>query len=226
MSFQGHEGPLCGSCKESHGKSHSFLCEKCFTDVGNVILVCLSFLVLLGLSAITIRSNLISAVFLPQQPQAPMTSAASTSSYSVPAAKCTMELTTMERPAQEVLGNGQSQSIDPVRTPRNSELSKWKAIELFKVQIAQSLVLPKHSECLQITVNFAQVTAIAVAVDAKWTFALVVVFQTAGKKSDSVTLPQNESPVCRVYQCCRIRDSESFHRLSHPVRNLRPALCH
>ena len=33
---------------------------------------------------------------------------------------------------------------------------------------------------LQITVNFLQVTAVAVAIDAQWTFALIALFQTAG----------------------------------------------
>ena len=137
--LQGHEGPLCGSCKESCGRSHSFLCQKCFSDTGNVILVCLSFLVLMGLSAITIRSNLISAASLLQQPQTPMTaSTASTSSHPVPTARCTMELTSMGRPEQEVLHHAQGQSVDLVRNPQDPELAKWKAIELFKVQIAIS----------------------------------------------------------------------------------------
>ena len=118
-----------------------FAAKKCFSDLGNVVLVCLSFLVLLLLSAITIRNNLISAVSFPQQLQAPMTSAASTSSYSVPAARCTMELTLMGHPTQEVSTHGQGQSVDPVRTPQDSELAKWKAIELFKVQITQPPVL-------------------------------------------------------------------------------------
>ena len=134
--LQGHEGPLCGSCKESCGRSHSFLCQKCFSGTGNVILVCLSFLVLMGLSAITIRSNLISAASLLQQPQTPMTaSTASTSSHPVPTVRCTMELTSMGRPEQEVLHHAQGQSVDLVRNPQDPELAKWKAIELFKVQI-------------------------------------------------------------------------------------------
>ena len=148
MSFQGHEGPLCGSCKESYGKSHSFLCEKCFTDVGNVILVCLSFLVLLGLSVITIRSNLISAVSLPEQPQTPMTSAASTSSHSAPSSsRAEIEMRIAQHVSNAAIGSEQDQNTDPAQSHEDAELAKWKAAELFKVQIATSFLRPHYSEC-------------------------------------------------------------------------------
>ena len=34
---------------------------------------------------------------------------------------------------------------------------------------------------LQIAVNYLQVTAVAIAVDTQWTFAMVALFQTAGE---------------------------------------------
>ena len=47
----------------------------------------------------------------------------------------------MRHPAQEMLRHGQGQSVDAVRSPQDSELAKWKAIELFKVQMFQLPVL-------------------------------------------------------------------------------------
>ena len=51
-------------------------------------------------------------------------------------------------PTQQVLSHGQGQSVDSVQTPQDSELAKWKAVELFKVQIARLRVCPNHSVCL------------------------------------------------------------------------------
>ena len=37
--------------------------------------------------------------------------------------------------------------------------------------------------CVQITVNFLQVTAIAIAVNVEWTLAIIAMFEAAGKGS-------------------------------------------
>ena len=131
---QGHEGPLCGSCKESYGKSHSHLCEKCRSDGISVVLVVLSFLVLLGLASITVRSNLLSAYSSQQQTQGSQFSAASTSTRAVPAER-RIEMTVVEAITEGGSTPDIPQEADPVQSSEDAELAKWKAVELFKVTL-------------------------------------------------------------------------------------------
>ena len=131
---QGHEGPLCGSCKKSFGKSHSYLCEKCLSDVINVVLVVLSFFVLLGLSSITIRSNLIS-VFISQQrqqTQVPTFSAASASARAVPTERA-IELAVLGSTTDGDRTHGHCQEAERAQSFEDTELAKLKADELYKV---------------------------------------------------------------------------------------------
>ena len=132
--MQGHEGPLCGSCKKSFGKSHSYLCEKCLSDVINVVLVVLSFFVLLGLSSITIRSNLIS-VFISQQrqqTQVPTFSAASVTARAVPTERA-IELAILGSTTEGDHTHGHCQEAERAQSFEDTELAKLKADELYKV---------------------------------------------------------------------------------------------
>ena len=134
MSFgsQGHEGPLCGSCKDSYGKSHSHLCEKCRSDATSVVLVVLSFLVLLGLSSITIRSNLKSVFSSQQQTQSSQSSAASANTQAVSAER-RIELAVMEEVREAGSTSSHNQEADSGQSSEDTELAKWKANELLKV---------------------------------------------------------------------------------------------
>ena len=130
--MQGYTGPLCGSCNSSYGKSHSHLCEECRSDGADVVLVMLSFLVLMGLSGITIRSNLISVFSSKQQTQGSQSSAASTSTHTLPSER-RIELAVMEEVREEGSTSSHNQEADPVQSSEDAELGKWKAVELFKV---------------------------------------------------------------------------------------------
>ena len=136
LGSQGHEGPLCGSCKESFGKSHSHLCEECRSAATDVVLVVLSFLVLLGLSSITVRSNLVSVCSSQkQQPtQATRSSAASTSTPAVPAER-RIELAVVEAITEGGSTSSDNQEADTAQPSEDAELVKWKAVELFKVTL-------------------------------------------------------------------------------------------
>ena len=57
-AIQGHSGPLCGSCESGHGSSLSSKCQECPTTAGNLMVIASSTLILLVLSAITIRGTL------------------------------------------------------------------------------------------------------------------------------------------------------------------------
>ena len=56
--FQGYAGPLCGSCERMHGNSLSSQCQECFSSIISYILICLSAMMLLTLSGITIKGTL------------------------------------------------------------------------------------------------------------------------------------------------------------------------
>ena len=145
---QGHEGPLCGSCKASYGRSHSFLCEECFSGFVNAILILLSFLVLLCLSAIGIRGNLISCPSLTQPSEDDVHSVSrhsSTSACSVPVNIEMAEMMITGRRSERCLDPGPSRRPNPEADPHldtnddpghtDAELAKWKAIEVFKVTV-------------------------------------------------------------------------------------------
>ena len=130
---QGHEGPLCGSCKKTYGKSHSHLCEKCFSGFSDVVLIVLSLLVLLGLSSITIRSNLISVLSSPNQQRTRTfhSSIASTRTRAVPTEQ-TIELAAAKDVAEQSSSVRHSERDHPDPST-DTELAKWKAAELVKV---------------------------------------------------------------------------------------------
>ena len=107
--------------------------------MGNVVLVCLSFLVLLVLSAIAIRSNLISSTSLSQQPQDSTTPAASSNSHSAPSSRAGTGMRLSQHVPDEEIGSDNSQNANPAQS-HDAELAKWKAVELFKVQIVRILL--------------------------------------------------------------------------------------
>ena len=146
LGSQGHEGPLCGSCKESYGKSHSHLCEECRSDGISVVLVVLSFLVLLGLASITVRSNLLSAYSSQQQTQCSQFSAASTSTRAVPAER-RIEMTVVEAITEGGSTPDIPQEADPVQSSEDAELAKWKAVELFKVTLSLLPTVSIRPDC-------------------------------------------------------------------------------
>ena len=109
----------------------------------------LSFLVLMGLSGITIRSNLIS-VFSSQQrqqTQGSQFSAASTSTHTLPSER-RIELANMEEVREEGSTSSHNQEADPVQSSEDAELGKWKAVELFKVlNLSLFPILSMHPDC-------------------------------------------------------------------------------
>ena len=56
--MQGYTGPLCGSCESSYGSSLSSKCQECPVRIGSVLVICISAVILLFLSGITIRGTL------------------------------------------------------------------------------------------------------------------------------------------------------------------------
>ena len=56
--MQGYTGPLCGSCISSYGSSLSSKCQECPVRIGSVLVICISAVILLFLSGITIRGTL------------------------------------------------------------------------------------------------------------------------------------------------------------------------
>ena len=142
---QGHDGPLCGSCKESYGKTHSFLCEKCFSGFGNFALIFVSFLVLMGLSSFTVRSNrktpaaAASPSPSPQQGSSSQPPVASANEHPVPVNEQMVEMMVTGHVPSKFLSSrygqksDQEQGSDPDQSLEEAELAKWKAVEMFKV---------------------------------------------------------------------------------------------
>ena len=91
----------------------------------------LSFLVLMGLSGITIKSNLIS-VSSQQQTQCSQLSTASTSTETFPSER-RIELAVMVEVREEGSTPEHNQEADTSQSSEDAELGKWKAVELFKV---------------------------------------------------------------------------------------------
>ena len=86
----------------------------------------------MGLSGITIRSNLISVFSSKQQTQATQLSTASTSTHTLPSER-RIELKVMEEGREEGSTPEHSQEADRDQSSEDAELVKWKAIEIFKV---------------------------------------------------------------------------------------------
>ena len=136
MSSQGHEGPLCGSCKASHGKTHSSLCEKCFTGFSNYALIFVSFLVLLALSYVTVRSNTISTSNPRRKSARSIRQLKSlpNRSSSVPVNEEMVEMMVTGRVPQELLHPELQPAQGSKTRAEDAELAKWKTAELFKVR--------------------------------------------------------------------------------------------
>ena len=133
---QGHEGPLCGSCKASHGKSHSLLCEKCFSGFGDYALIFVSFLVLMVLSYITVRSNKISTPKLKRVSVKSIRQLQSlpSGSSAVPVNEEMVEMMVTGRVPPELLHPELQPAHRSRAEPQDAEVAKWKAAELFKVR--------------------------------------------------------------------------------------------
>ena len=103
------------------------------------------------------------------------------------------------RVPREMLDPECSPRADPLPSAEDAELAKWKAVELFKVT---DTFYHSHPLCIlscsvQITVNFLQVTAVAIAVNVKWTLTLITLFETAGERAVAV-LPAELTNAWRV----------------------------
>lgn len=132
LCVKGYDGPICGSCKNGFGQTVNLSCAKCRD--GSQLLFLVSVLVVMGLSAFTIRSNLPSSVrsqrSLPierdeQQEAGPSTSLAIEMTEVVHETKAIPEeASTSERAVSEM----QERSL------KNADLAKWKMVEIFKAR--------------------------------------------------------------------------------------------
>ena len=135
---QGYRGPLCGSCDKDFGRSSSFRCEPCFKTFRNFILLLLPVLVLLLLSSFTVRSSLPSHG-QNQKPTSSQQAGASTSgsrisSVSSSSSPANTQTTRTRGTGHVPAVNITSKNHQPPQNPQNiSELTKWKALEIFKV---------------------------------------------------------------------------------------------
>lgn len=127
---------MCGSCEASYGKSQVFDCEECFSGFVSALLILLSVFMLLGLAGFTVRSNLLSFVEASKtvlsavpQVQDPSGSCSVAVDRLIPEARC-VELTKAK------IGQTSQPLTNTVeRAARESELSKWKAVEMFKANL-------------------------------------------------------------------------------------------
>ena len=154
----------------------------------------------MGLSSFTVRSNrtyVAAASPLLRQDSSSQPPLASTSTRSVPVNERMVEMMITGRVPSKFLnarydqrsdpeqGNDLDPTNDPDRSLEEAERAKWKAVEMFKVDPLHRSI--SHSVTIlavvQITVNFLQVTAIAIAVNVKWTLAIIAMFEAAGERS-------------------------------------------
>ena len=112
--------------------------------------------------------------------QPPPEMAASISNPSVVVNEQMVEMMITGHVPKEILHPGQRTPTPLDRPAEDTELAKWKAVEVFKVERSQTSCCISVG-VLQITVNYLQVTAVAVAINAKWSLALIALFETAGK---------------------------------------------
>ena len=136
--FQGHRGPLCGSCEVDYAKSRIFSCQRCFTGFGSVMAVLFSVAILIALSSVTVRSNLLSIL---RRATMRRIEGSGASRRRVPASM-RLEMTEImhpqDTPPSEITAapletNPLDQTPHPSQAERDVEIAKWKAVELFKV---------------------------------------------------------------------------------------------
>ena len=96
---------------------------------------------------------------------------------------------------------------------RESELEKWKAVEIFKVRVPPWREIVSCSMCGQITLNHMQVLAIAISFDVRWTDALIVMFKAAGNSSSFVYNEVRLFVYDRVSWRNNIRSNCAFNQL-------------
>ena len=128
--FQGYAGPLCGSCKTSHGSSLSSKCHECPPAVSNVTLICVSAVILLGLSGITVRGTLST-----ESSRRMMLSGHRKISRSLKLEDLSLSSTTdlpEIRPpgSQEINGTNE---LGEMLHVSEATMAQWKAIEMLKV---------------------------------------------------------------------------------------------
>ena len=130
--IQGHTGPLCGACDASYGSSVSSECEECPTAFGNIVIVSVSALILLGLAGITIRGTL--NTFSSRR-------AMLSGHRRIPRS---IQLRDLSLPSEEEVSEIQASQEDSAMLQDTDGLQKsvsvaevtlgqWKAVEMFKV---------------------------------------------------------------------------------------------
>ena len=136
-AYQGHTGPLCGSCKDGYGKSYGLVCQECFVGVGNVVLVLLSLFMLLALSSFTVRSNLTSLVRLrPHRSQGIRQRSPGDPSTEIGCETSEGEAVRYETPPECSVRVGEGSAGGQPQAVAEAELRKWKAAEVFKVRLS------------------------------------------------------------------------------------------
>ena len=127
VCLTGTRGPLCGACDESYGRTRAFLCEKCLPRSNNVTLVILCFVVLMCLSAVTIKSSLIFDVSSTQKtPDTPQASAASASTRSVVVNEQMVEMAITGKVPREILDPECTPMADPLPSAEDAELANGR----------------------------------------------------------------------------------------------------
>ena len=109
-------------------------CEPCLDGYGNVLLLIVSLLVLLALSSFTVRSGIPSVIQPNRSSATHRGEHGSSSAASLPEGLGLMSLYCLgrvPRSSRETLSKSQSANE---ASEEGSELAKWKAAELFKVQ--------------------------------------------------------------------------------------------
>ena len=130
LCFQGYAGPLCGSCKKSHGSSLSSKCQECPAAISNVMVICASTVILLGLSGITMRGTLSTP-----SGRRMMLSGRRKISHSV-RLKVLSQSSRTELPEMQASGSHEIHGTNELAERRHvseTTMAQWKAIEMFKV---------------------------------------------------------------------------------------------
>ena len=130
--MQGYTGPLCGSCESSYGSSLSSKCQECPLRIGSVLVICISAVILLFLSGVTIKGTLCT-----KNRQRMMLSGHRRISRSIQLSELSIrnmaETSKAEAPpdrSHEVEGTNASPEMVHVT---EATLAQWKVTEMFKV---------------------------------------------------------------------------------------------
>ena len=159
-------------------------CEPCLDGYGNVLLLIVSFLVLLALSSFTVRSGIPLVVRSRLSSTMPRIAHASNSTGSLPEGLGLMSLYCLGRVPRSVDESVPKRPSVNEASAEEAELAKWKAAELFKVQRRDDAFLD-ISFCVQMCVNYLQVTAVAISINVDWTSAIIALFRAAREPSST-----------------------------------------